>query len=188
MLRSLLSLRLSREQATRIASYTGQTIALLMLVYGVMNTHPTMTLIGVFIFFAARNEYQVIARQARMTRTHARDIMEPVEHLLFTQQLLSEAREIAQSRPDLSYVVWSRPGVPSGYITRDSLLHASPPPLPESVIDAWVIPAPYAISPDLTVAQVYSIMQQHKLPLVLVYDQANCLGVIHWEKMKSLLK
>lgn len=188
MLRSLLSLQLTREGATRIASYTGQVIALGMFAYGLINTQPTLTLIGVFIFFSARSEYQSLARQVRMSQTHARDLMSPLEHLLFSRMLMSDAREAAKEKSSLSHIVWSRPGIPAGYITRDSLMHMTPPPLADSLIDAWVIPAPVAVSPDLTAAQVFKLMQEHRLPLVLVFDQMNYLGVIHWEKLKSMVQ
>ena len=187
MLRSLLSLRLHRTKATQIASYTGQGIALIMFGLGAWRGQPTLTLIGIFIFFAARQEYKAIVTQARMIALRVINIMEPIQYHFYTNQRLEDARLVAQGQIATSFVVWSRPGVPAGYITRDRLLH-NPPPPPESMIDPWIIPAPFAVPPDLSVAQLYGVMQQHKLPLVLVFDQINYIGVVHWEKVASLTK
>jgi Zn-dependent protease len=185
MLRSLLSLKLDRTKATQIASYAGQGIALIMFGLGILRGQPTLTLIGVFIFFAARQEYQVLVRQTRMATLRVINIMEPLQHLLFTGQRMIEAREIVKDQKDSSFIVWSRPGIPAGYISRDRLL-GNPPPLPESLIDAWIIPSPAAVPPELSAGQLYNLMQQHKLPLVLVFDQANYIGMVHWEKVQSL--
>jgi Peptidase family M50 len=187
MLRSLLSLRLDRTRATQIASYAGQGIALIMFGLGAWRGQPTLTLIGIFIFFAARQEYKAIVMQARMNTLRVINIMEPVQQLFFTGQRMEDARATAQEQTVSSFVVWSRPGVPAGYITRDRLLH-NPPPPPESVIDPWIIPAPFAVPPDLSAAQVFGLMQQHKLPLVLVFDQINYIGVVHWDKVAGLTK
>lgn len=187
MLRSLLSLKMERSKATQIASYAGQGIALIMFTFGLFRGQPTLTLIGVFIFFAARQEYQVLLRQTRMTTLKVINIMDPVTHELFTGQRMDQAREIVKDRKDSSFVVWSRPGIPAGYITRDHLL-GNPPPLPESLIDAWTIPAPVAVSPDLSAGQLYNLMQSNRFPLVLVFDQVNYIGIVHWEKLVSLTK
>ncbi len=187
MLRSLLSLKLDRTKATQIASYAGQAIALIMFGLGIYRGQPTLTLIGVFIFFAARQEYQTLVRQTRMNTLKVISLMDPLQHLLFTSQRMDAARELAKDLRESAFVVWSRPGIPAGYIPRDRLL-GNPPPLPDSLIDAWIIPTPYAVPPEMTAGQLYNLMQHHKLPLVLVFDQVNYIGVVYWEKVVAITK
>src|SRR5690606_37898935 len=121
-----------------------QGISLVLLALGMMRGQPTLALIGIFIFFAARQEYQVLLRQTRMVRTRAADIMEPVLHQIFLGQSIEAARESVAGREAAAYIVWSRPGIPAGYITRERLTGTKPPLPPESLIDPWVIPAPLA--------------------------------------------
>ncbi len=186
MLRSLLSLRIDRQKATQIASYVGQGIALLMFGYGLYQGHPTMTLIGVFIFFAARQEFQALVRQNKLTTLKATDIMDPIRHDLFIGMTRHEAKEIVSERKESSFVVWSGPGIPAGYIMRDRLMHLDL--LEESnLIDAWIIPAPIAVPPDFSAGQVYAVMQQYKLPLVLIYDRVHYLGIVIWEKVAKMV-
>ena len=113
--------------------------------------------------------------------------MDPLQHLLFTSQRMDTALELAKDLRESAFVVWSRPGIPAGYISRERLL-GNPPPLPDSLIDAWIIPTPYAVPPEMTAGQVYNLMQHHKLPLVLVFDQVNYIGVVYWEKVVALTK
>lgn len=187
MLRSLLSLRIDRQKATQIASYVGQGIALMMFGYGMYQGHPTMTLIGVFIFFAARQEFQVMVRQNKLTTLKATDIMMPVQHILFLGMTLYEAKERIREKKELSFIVWSRPGIPAGYLMRDRILGGAPSE-DDHPIDAWVIPAPVALPPEFSAGQVHAVMRQHKLPLVLVFDKINYLGVVQWETVAAMAK
>jgi len=181
MLRSLLSLRMDRTRATQIASYAGQAIALGMFALGIYRAHPTLTLIGVFIFFAARQEYKALVQQQRLLHTRARDIMAPIEHLIFTGNSVADARHAIHGHPDKAFVVWARPGVPAGFITRDTRSQSGIPE--EQPIEQVMSYTPVVIAPDLPLQHVFSLMQQHQLPLVLLYDQTGYLGVVNRESI-----
>ncbi len=188
MLRSLLSLRMDRTAATRIASFAGQSIAIIMFAIGISRSQPTLTLIGVFIFFAARQEYQVLVRQARMQRIRAADLMDPIDHQFFLGQTLDTARQIISSLKGQAFVVWSRPGIPAGFITREQLLTADVVPGENLYLDEKMVPTPMAVAPELSASQLFTLMQQHKIPVVLVYDQVQYIGIIPWEKVTGLLR
>jgi hypothetical protein len=184
ILRSLLSVSMTRERATAIASYIGRGIAVLLFALGMWRGQPTLALIGIFIFFAARQEYLVLVRQNRLKSLKAFDLMAPIEHLLFLGQSVQAARTAVLDRPENSFIVWSRPGIPAGYVTRERLFHNFPPPPPESAIDAWVVPAPIAIGRDYSAVQVAGVLQQHKAPLVLVTDGFGYIGTIDRERIE----
>jgi CBS domain containing-hemolysin-like protein len=159
----------------------------MMFGYGMYQGHPTMTLIGVFIFFAARQEFQVMVRQNKLTTLKVTDIMLPVEHILFLGMTLQDAKEKIREKKELSFIVWSRPGIPAGYLMRDRILSDAPSE-GDHLIDAWVIPAPVALPPEFSAGQVHAVMRQHKLPLVLVFDKINYLGVVQWETVAAMAK
>src|SRR4030095_10584646 len=183
ILRSLLSLKMDRAKATQIAAYAGQVIAIVLFGLGILRQQPTLTLIGLFIFFAARQENKILQRQTWLTRKKASDLMEPIEHIFHTGLSMTEAREIAKSIKGDSFVVWSRPGIPAGYITRERLINFNPQLHPDSPIDAWVIPAPAVVAPETPAGQLFSFMQHHKIPLALVFDKTNYQGIVHWKKL-----
>ncbi len=183
ILRSLLSLKMDRSKATQIASYAGQAIAILMFGFGVMRSRPTLTLIGVFIFFAARQENKALQRQTWLSKTKASDIMEPIEHVFHSGQSMTDAKEKMKDLKGDSFIVWSRPDVPIGYITRDSLTNFNPMIVSDGTIDAWVIPSPAVVAPETPAGQLFSFMQHYKLPLALVFDKVNYQGIVHWKKL-----
>ncbi len=185
ILRSLLSLRMDRTKATQIASYAGQVIAVGMLGWGMYTRQPIMTLIGVFIFFAARQENRMLQRQALLTRLKASDLMQPIEHNFFTGQMMSNAKDILKTMKDDSFIVWSRPGIPAGYITRDRLEHYNPSQS-ENLIDAYVIPSPAVVPSETPAGQLMTFMHRYKIPLALVSENNQYVGVIPWKKVAQL--
>jgi Zn-dependent protease len=188
MLRSLLSLHMTREKSTQIASITGQALALVMLASGAINGQPTMALIGVFIFFAARQENRQLQKQAKFTRSNAGNLMDPPDHRFFLGQTLSAVKDALHQIRGNAFIVWSRPGIPAGYITRQTIDKVDPMHLPGSLIDAWVIPSPFVVSPDTHASQLIQVMQHHRLPIVLVSDPTGYVGTITWEKLESELR
>ena len=54
--RSLLAMGIGRLQATKVASFVGQTISLLFLFYGIATSQWLLAFVGAFIFLAARTE------------------------------------------------------------------------------------------------------------------------------------
>ena len=75
ILRSLLSMRLPRERATRIAAGVGRFLALGFVAYGLLEGAPFLALIGLFIFMAAGAEAKQVAQQSRMRSILVQDVM-----------------------------------------------------------------------------------------------------------------
>jgi Zn-dependent protease len=186
MLRSLLSLRMTRERATAIASITGQVLAVGLFALGVYRSQPTMALIGVFIFFSARQENRFLQRQSRVSRLTAAHIMEPVMHVYFLGQPIHSIRDAINAATEESFIVWSRPGVPAGYSTKTRTMDAIAQNA-FAVIDDAVVPAPYVVTPETKAMQIVHVMQQYQLPIVLVSDQYGYKGVITKEKLESAI-
>ena len=183
MLRSLLSLKMSREKATQIASVTGQVLASGLFLIGLVRGQPTLALIGLFIFFAARQENQMLQRQSKLEHSDATDLMSPLQHELFLGQPLQDVQEKIQKVKNVAFIVWSRPGIPAGYVTRESLLSVPLINIADSLVDPWVIPVPVVVGPHASARQVIGLMQQQKIPVVLVGDHNGYLGEIHWENV-----
>jgi Zn-dependent protease len=183
ILRSLLSLRMDRLKATQIASIAGQVIAVMLFGLGFFRSQPTLTLIGIFIFFAARQENKALQRQTWMSRTKASDLMDPIEMNLYSGQSMPEVKERIKHLEGDSFIVWSNHGLPLGYITRDRIEKFDADMLQLGPVDAWIIPSPVVISPDTPAGQLYAYMQHYKLPLALVFDQAEYKGIVHWNKV-----
>ena len=185
MLRSLLSLRMTRVKATQIASYTGQVLAVGLFAKGLIQSQPILALIGVFVFYGARQEYKMLQRQSKLNMSNAKDAMDPLVMGLYLGQSLQEAQQFVQMQEDKTFIVWSRPGIPAGYISRERIQQGATAAY-TNIIDPWVIPMPVVVGPHAPATQLISLMQQQKLPIVLVGDTNGYLGVVTAEKVDKM--
>lgn len=65
--RSVLSMGIGRLKATKIASFTGQTISLLFIFFGLAYSQWLLVLVGAFIFLAARAEGRETVQESLLT-------------------------------------------------------------------------------------------------------------------------
>jgi Zn-dependent protease len=75
VLRALLSIKLGRLKATRIASFLGQVLALIFILTGIWNNHIILSFIGIFIFFSAGTEYKMVRTEQLLKVAVVGDIM-----------------------------------------------------------------------------------------------------------------
>lgn len=75
--RSLLSMWIGRPRATKIASWLGQAIALLLVISGIWRGDLILSLLGIFVILAARSENDSVQTEALLSRFKASDAMRP---------------------------------------------------------------------------------------------------------------
>ncbi len=63
VLRAGLATKLSYKNATRIASYVGQGMAVLFCFFAVWSFNPVLFFVGIFVFLAARQEAQMVLQE-----------------------------------------------------------------------------------------------------------------------------
>lgn len=75
VLRALLSIKMGRLKATRIASIVGQLFAVAFLIYGIYASHFVLPFIAVFIFLMARSEYKNVRTESIIDNAVAKDLI-----------------------------------------------------------------------------------------------------------------
>ena len=82
ILRSLLSMWIPREKATRIATTVGRVLAVGFVAYGLLQGEPFLAIIGIFIFMAAGAERKQVIMRDRVKALLVSEVMiTPVLHL-----------------------------------------------------------------------------------------------------------
>lgn len=99
VLRALLSVRLSRVQATRVAGWAGTVFAALFVAAGLLSGNLVLALIGVFVWMGARAETAAVTQQERFKGLVVRDVMSPAPEALEAHEPVGEAaRRMARER------------------------------------------------------------------------------------------
>lgn len=75
--RALLSMWLGRPRATKIAAWLGQVIALLLVGAGLWNSDFMLSILGIFVIYAARAENDNVQTEDLLSRFKARDVLRP---------------------------------------------------------------------------------------------------------------
>lgn len=187
ILRSLLSVRMSRERATQIAAYVGQALAIGIFIYALYNEQITLGLIGVFIFFAARQENQALQQSVKLQKTTIQSLITPVQYQLFQGQSMVDARRTIADVDEDAFIVWAGPGQAAGYVLKSRIMQIPLPGVYEGTIDAWILPSPGTLHENFSIGQAMQVMHQYQLPIVLVTDGYSITGTLTRKRLEGYI-
>ena len=173
LLRSLLSMRMPRPKATKIAGRIGQVMAVLFVLAAIYQEAPFLGLIGVFIFMAAGAEIRTLAPKttanAGLIRSH---MTSTFTSLLGTNTVAKALEELARNDEELIVVLDTNEV--KGIITRDELLATSP----ETLLSALSITRVPACRINDMAEHVGRYMLTHGYPISLVMENGSLVGIV----------
>lgn len=123
ILRSLLSLWIPRERATRFAAIVGRVLAVGFVVYGLFNGAPFTAVIGLFIFMAAGAEARQVQQKANLLALLVRDRMRR-EPITLPSTATAQDAWNALTLIDQEVVLVMDQGLYRGLVVKDELRHA----------------------------------------------------------------
>jgi len=104
VLRALLSIKIERAKATRIAALVGQAIAVVFVVLGFM-FNPFLAFIGLFVFLGAQAEANLETTKALLSHIKVKDVLMRHFSTLKINEPLSNAVAILLDGQDESFIV-----------------------------------------------------------------------------------
>ena len=104
ILRAILSSKLPRARATRIAATVGQFIAIIFVLVGIFY-NPVLALIGVFVFLGARAEANMEETKAILDHIHVKDLIMHTYTVLHPDEPLSRAVDLLLNGQEKSFLV-----------------------------------------------------------------------------------
>ncbi|MGB3781039.1 MAG: site-2 protease family protein [Tunicatimonas sp.] len=121
VLRALLSFRLDRSQATRIAAATGQALAIGFVFFGLFYNF-WLVFIGLFVYLGAGSEATLETIQGFLAGHLVRDIIITQFTPLSPQDPLSRVAEVVLYSQEHGFVVVDASGNPAGVLSRRELI------------------------------------------------------------------
>jgi Zn-dependent protease/CBS domain-containing protein len=187
ILRSLLSMRMPRDKATRIAAGVGRFFAIGFVVYGLFNGQPFLALIGVFIFFAAGSEARMVDQQAALRGIRVRDVMRTRFWTMPGSATVQQAVDELLAGGDRDLVLLSADHAYQGVLTRRDLVKALSEGKSSDRLDVLPFTTPPPVSPDTAVNMAYHSMLTGQFPLLPVLYNAQLIGVLERENLTEFL-
>ncbi len=178
--RALLSIRLGRKRATRIASLLGQALALGCFYFAFAKADVIAGGFGLFVFFMASNEYRNVKMTALLLEGKIAEIMhEPFRELRLTETMQS-AIELLKKGLDRNFLVFNESGEEVvGILTEERIMQAMKKGESATAIADH-------INRDFSKKQVtdslrevfLTMFEKDENRIVAVYDETQLVGIL----------
>lgn len=186
ILRSLLSLRMDRVKATRIATTVGRVLAIGFVLYAVVEGQFMWGLIGLFVFFGAAAEYRQVVMQQALKGLHVRNVLRTRFWSLPAEAPLRQALEELLSGSEHHLLVL-RGGLPERLLTRSILLEAAQRITPDTPVGDIAANAPPVLHPEADLRAAHELLTMGSWPLLPVVESGVLIGVVDADNIAEYL-
>lgn len=188
VLRALLTLRLGRSVATRVATIVGQVIAVGLAIYGISNGSVITVLIGAFVFYAAAAENRSVRTETFLSRFKVSDIVRTqfTRFSLF-DTLLSAARAFHHGY-ERHFVVFNEENAPAGIISEPEILQAIRDNRLEEPIESMMSNNIHPLSPDNSLKDVLHLFQTEGIAIIPIIETGELIGVVDHQMVEHFLR
>jgi Zn-dependent protease len=178
ILRSFLAVFLPFRRATQLAALLGQALAVLMAIAGVLSGNYFLSLIGVFVFFAAWQERRQTLLQESLKGVTVRQAIRPIGLRLDPGLSLGQAAAQAAAAPQPAYLVVDGSRL-VGVLPRSDLLAAVRKAGPSGPITPYALHSTLQLRPEETLDRALERILQSRFGFALVVDGGQVLGTLN---------
>ena len=178
--RALMAMFIGYPRATRLASVTGQFIAIILGIYAVLNSQFLLALVAVFIFFEARQETATVEAKTVLNTLRVGDAYNKHALALVVGDRVSRAVDyiLTSCQPDFAVLQGSNP---IGIVTRDDVLRSLATHMDDTFVTEIMVREFLKIEASKSLAETRRTMVKRGTRIAGVYDGANFLGLISME-------
>lgn len=187
ILRALLSMRMNKLGATRIATFLGQGFAALIVLFSVSQYNWLMGVIGLFIFVSASMEYRYVKLDSRLHSFSVQDILRPRFTRIYLDQNLSDIVQQWREGSEKNFLVFDRSEQLKGVLTSPILMEHQPSD-PEELVASLVISEYESVAKEDNLMKIIRLMQEEDYEILPVYDGADLLGVVDWNDVEHFVR
>ena len=176
--RALLSMWLGRPKATKIAAGLGQIIAILLVGTGIWNSDVMLSVLGIFVIYAARAENDNVQTEDLLSRFKARDVLRPhFTHMRSNDWMLS-AIETLRHGLERHFLVFDVNDRLVGMIEEEDIVRAMRKPDVTTEISQYMQGAEVVQLED-SLVKISGLIRQRGFGILGVTDETGALiGVI----------
>ena len=177
VLRALLSMRIGRPKATRVAAWVGQGIAGVLVIWGVMEGDYLRMLLGLFVIYAARNENAQVQTDALLNRFTARDVVRLQFTRLHGNDWMKDPIELLQHGLERNFLVFDMAEQLTGVLEEKDILIAMRKADTSAAVQQYTQRVEVVAATE-SLRYVYHLLQQRGHSLVAVTENDALLGVV----------
>jgi Zn-dependent protease len=185
ILRALLSFKLNRNVATRIAARLGQFIAVGFIILGFFN-NPFLVIIGLFVIMTAQMESEYVESKHILKGYKVRDVTINQYQIIESGEKLKKAIELLLSSQYKIFLIMEN-GEPVGTLNRDQIIlglaNKGEDELIYNIMDRNLI----FLDADAFLENVFEAIYSNKTNLMLVTENNLLIGVLDTENLLEFI-
>lgn len=178
--RALMAMFIGYPRATRLASATGQFIAIILGIYAMLNSQFLLALVAVFIFFGAGQETATVEAKTVLNTLRVGDAYNKHALALVVGDRVSRAVDyiLTSYQPDFAVLQGSKL---IGIVTRDDVLRALATHSDDTLVTEIMDREFLKIEASKSLDETRRTLAERGTRIAAVYDGANYLGLISME-------
>ncbi|MBK8668262.1 MAG: site-2 protease family protein [Saprospiraceae bacterium] len=188
ILRAILSAKLGKVKATRIASFIGRVFAIGFVIFGVFNQQIVLALIGLFIFMMAGQEYNQTRIMAILSEVTVGDIMRTSFTKLHISDLYSTVIDKYYREGEHNFLVFDSMGNISGTIPELFIKDTIKSNSMDKSINQMMSTKTANVSPDDKLKDVIEIMRNGGVAIVGVEKDNQLIGVLDRNNIENYIR
>lgn len=184
--RSLMAYKIPYSLATKIAVRTAQIFAILFAFLGLL-TNPFLIVLAIYVFISAQNEWSEVQSKEILDDYTATDIMME-KFTIFNEDdaLLLAATEVIKSQ-EVTFLVKDEVSI-TGYFSKNDLIKGLSVCGKNAKLKYIMRINPIWVDYNMKAKEIWEYMIQEGIPMVLVGEQSNLMGVIDLENVKEVIE
>lgn len=185
VLRAILSYKLKRHVATKIAARIGQVLALGFIFLGVFY-NPFLVIIGIFVIMAAQIETNYTDSKYILKGHRVRDIVMQKFLTLESNETLATAIQLLLNSQSKNFLI-TKNGRASGTLNRDEIITALSQKKENSSLDTIMNKNLVYLDADSLLEDVFEIIFKNKTSLLLVLENQKLIGTLDTENLLEFI-
>jgi Zn-dependent protease/CBS domain-containing protein len=185
VLRALLSIRMSRVEATQIAGGIGQVLAIGFVFLGLFY-NPILVLIGIFVFLGAQAEVNHIRQSSFLKGYLVGDaLMKKFPIVAFDAPLKKAVEKLLDSQATHFVVV--KDDEPFGTLSRDEIIKGLGDGDDSVEIEKVFSPSPLKLDLHMPLEEAFKAMAAENRKVALVYEDNLFMGILDQENIAEFI-
>jgi len=185
ILRSILSFKMKREKATRVAMMSGQIFGVLFVFTGIF-INPFLVIIGIFVFLGARMEYEEVRSRYVLNGYTVHDVLMKHYTTLSPTDDLKKAVNILLDTREEKFLIAEKEQI-FGLLTKKDIIRGLSEHGETVTVDRVMTSTFEALKADMPLIQAFEIMKRNKTDILPVVKEDHLEGVLDLENIQEFI-
>lgn len=188
--RALLAMKTNRLLATKIAARTGQGIAVLFVLTGLLyNEHLPLALIGFFVFTTARTEYSMVRLEETLKSYSASDVLRSQFTELLVNDWMQTPVELLTRTNERHFLVFNLEHQPTGFLTEKEIVEAAKKNAASTTVESWMKQPFTTVNERESLRYIYYLLFQRNIGIIAVTNHEGTItGVIDQTGVENFMR